>query len=171
MYYLVYSKPFLPTVFPRVLQVGKSVLVNWQCRVFIVIYISLSFCCCYFKNRFAINGTSGCTDGEFLQMNVMPSSKIHVLCPNHVTILESVETTIEKEKLFENLWIIYDKESFETCNVNTTSSTKEKNRQLIQCDVPLKLKYYTVVFQPYSAVNGLEFTPGQYYYFLGKLFK
>ena len=142
--------------------------------VYIVIYIIISyyfFPFCHFLNRFAINRTSGCAAGEFLQMNVIPSSKIHVLCPNHVTILESVKTTIEKEKLFENLWIIYDKESFETCNVNTTSSTKEKNRQLIQCNFPLKLRYYTVVFQPYSAVNGLEFTPGQYYYFLGKLFK
>ena len=102
-------------------------------------------------------------------MKVLPSSKMHVVCPNRATVLETVETTDAKEELFENLWIIYDEESFETCNVNTTNSIKVKNRQLIQCNFPLKLWYYTVVFQPYSAVNGLEFTPGQYYYFLGKL--
>ena len=73
---------------------------------------------------------------------------------------------LRREQMFENLWIA-DKAAFDTCSVDTS---KQENKLLMQCDTPTQLKYFTVVFQAFSAVaGGLEFQPGTEYYFIGKI--
>lgn len=69
------------------------------------------------------------------------------------------------EELYENLWMV-DKQAYDTCAVNTS---KYNNRVLMRCDTPLQLRYFTIVFQRFSAVgpDGLEFEPGKEYFFIG----
>lgn len=70
------------------------------------------------------------------------------------------------EEMFENLWIV-DKRSYETCVIDTTQA---QNRIVMKCDTPLELRFYTIVFQQFSAnPDGLEFEPGNNYYFIGKV--
>lgn len=93
-------------------------------------------------------------------------SKVKIVCPNPAMIPIAVEGSIPLEKMYENLWIV-DEQAYETCVIETT---KPQNRILMKCDSPLQLRYFTVVFQRYSAVgaDGLEFEPGKEYYFIGK---
>ena len=93
-------------------------------------------------------------------------SKVKIVCPNPAMIPIAVEGSIPLEKMYENLWIV-DEQAYETCVIETT---KLQNRNLMKCDSPLQLRYFTVVFQQYSAVgaDGLEFEPGKEYYFIGK---
>ena len=122
-----------------------------------------------FFYSFRLN-SSRCVDGV-LRMNVLPSSKIHVICPTSVTVLDTVQSPKPKHELYENLWIVYDKESFEKCDASVTTGKPswQASRLLMQCDTPLELKYFTLVFQEFSAVGGgLAFPPGKEYYFFGK---
>lgn len=93
-------------------------------------------------------------------------SKVKIVCPNPAMIPIAVEGSIPLEKMYENLWIV-DEQAYETCVIEVS---KPQNRVLMKCDSPLQLRYFTVVFQRYSAVgaDGLEFEPGKEYYFIGK---
>lgn len=93
-------------------------------------------------------------------------SRINIVCPNPALVPAKIQNTIPKEQLFENLWIV-DKASYDGCIVDTSKST---NRLVMKCDDPLILNYYTMVFQQFSATpDGLEFQPGQSYYFIGEI--
>lgn len=92
-------------------------------------------------------------------------SRINIVCPNPALVPAKLLNTIPKEQLYENLWIV-DKSSFDACSVDTSNLA---NRLVMKCDKPLNINYYTIVFQQFSAnANGLEFTPGKEYYFIGK---
>ena len=124
---------------------------------------------CLTAYRFKPN-SSGCGDGV-IRMNVLPNSKIHVICPSTVTVLDTVQSSKPKHELHENLWIAFDNQSFELCDTNASNAgqpPQPESRLLMRCDKPLELKYYTLVFQEFSpAAGGLEFKPGKEYYFLG----
>ena len=93
-------------------------------------------------------------------------SKVIFVCPNIATVVSIQQEGTAKERMYENLWLV-DRESYEQCRVNIDNPN---NRQLLRCTDPLKLKYYTVVFQKYSAsVWGPEYKPGKEYYFIGEL--
>ena len=90
---------------------------------------------------------------------------MYLVCPNDATVMTAVQHSTPKDELYENLWMV-DKRSYDSCAVNTSIKS---NRLLIKCDEPLKLKYFPLVFQQYSGTEwGLEFTPDQDYYFIGK---
>ena len=89
-------------------------------------------------------------------------SKIQIVCPNPAMIPTPVQSSTSKEKLYENLWMV-DKSAYDACAVDTS---EDQNKLLMKCDTPLRLRYYTVVFQRFSA-DGLEFQPGKYYYLIG----
>jgi len=76
----------------------------------------------------------------------------------------AIEGSIRLEELYENLWIV-DKQAYDTCAVNTSNYG---NRILMKCDTPLKLQYFSIIFQRFSAVgpDGLEFEPGKEYFFI-----
>ena len=97
-------------------------------------------------------------------MNVLPMSKIHVVCPNPANVPTILYDSVPKERMHENLWIA-DKAAYDTCTVDTS---RNSNRLLRMCDNPLQLTYYTLVFQMFSATaTGLEFQPGNTYYLIG----
>ena len=81
-------------------------------------------------------------------------------------IPRAIEGSVRLEELYENLWIV-DRQAFDACAVNTS---KNSNRILMKCDTPLHLRYFSIVFQPFSAIgpDGLEFEPGREYFFIGK---
>ena len=76
----------------------------------------------------------------------------------------AVEGSIPIEELYENLWIV-DRQAYDTCAVNTSNY---HNRILLRCDTPLRLRYFTIVFQRFSAEpSELVFEPGKDYFFIG----
>ena len=97
---------------------------------------------------------------------VLPMSKIKIVCPNPAMIPITVQGSTPKEELYENLWMV-EKQAYDACAIDTS---KYQNRLLMRCDTPLQLRYFTIVFQRFSAVgpDGLEFEPGKGYYFIGK---
>lgn len=96
-------------------------------------------------------------------ISVLRRSKLIIVCPNPATIPVLVRDSTPMEEMFENLWIV-DKPSYDACAVDTS---QPQNRIAMKCDTPLELRYYTVVFQRFSAnPDGLEFEPGKNYYFI-----
>lgn len=107
----------------------------------------------YFSFRFTINRTH-C---------VNPLSRVFFICPNTVTILTRLKTS-QSSPQYENLWLV-GKQGFEGCEVN-----KSIDKKLIDCNNPLNLLYYEVIFKRYSAVMSAPvFEPGREYYFIGKI--
>ena len=97
---------------------------------------------------------------------VLPMSKIKIVCPNPAMIPTSVMGSIPQEEMYENLWMV-NKQAYDNCTINSSN----RNKLLMECDTPLHLRYFTIVFQRFSAVgpSGLEFEPGKEYYFIGKI--
>ena len=95
---------------------------------------------------------------------VLRMSKIKLVCPNPAMIPTAIEGSVRLEELYENLWMV-DKQAYDTCAVNTS---KDSNKILMKCDTPRQLRYFSIVFQPFSAVpDGLVFEPGKEYFFIG----
>lgn len=90
---------------------------------------------------------------------VFPSSKLSIVCPNPSTVLKTARDSISKNELYQNFWIV-SRESYERCD------TSQGSRLLLKCNEPLRLKYFTLVFQEYSAVNHPVYIPGEEYYFI-----
>ena len=87
-----------------------------------------------------------------------------VLCPTKVMVVDTMEHENPQDSLYENLWIIHDKDSFDNCEIPLNDS-----RKLLTCNDPHSLKYKTIVFNLYSASNTqVAFAKEKYYYFLCK---
>lgn len=93
-------------------------------------------------------------------------SKIKIVCPNPAMIPAPVMGNIPREEMYENLWMV-NRQAYDNCTINSSN----QNRLLMKCDTPLHLRYFTIVFQRFSAVgpSGLEFEPGKEFYFIGKI--
>ena len=99
------------------------------------------------------------------KLNVLPMSKLTILCPHRAVMLQTTDKEIPKEELFENLWVV-DNASFTTCNVNTNNT---ENKIVLKCDKPSQLLFYQLLFQKFSAfADDLVFLPGNTYYFICK---
>lgn len=94
-------------------------------------------------------------------LNVLPMSKLHIVCPNPSTILKKVRENTPKDKLYENVWIV-SRDNYDSCNTDSSKGS----RLLLRCTTPLALKYYTLVFQRFSAVSNQVFIPGREYYLI-----
>lgn len=89
-------------------------------------------------------------------------SKLIFVCPNTATTVTKLASSNVLRPLYENLWLV-SRQSYERCALNQTTDS-----ELILCDNPFNLKYYTVIFKKYSAGVDLKFEPGKEYYFIGK---
>ena len=89
-------------------------------------------------------------------------SKLIFVCPNTATTVTKLASSNVLRPLYENLWLV-SRQSYERCEVNQTTDS-----ELILCDNPFNLKYYTVIFKKYSASIDPKFEPGKDYYFVGK---
>ncbi|CAH3103745.1 unnamed protein product [Pocillopora meandrina] len=92
-------------------------------------------------------------------LNVLPMSKLHIVCPNPSTVLKKVRDNTPKDKLYENVWIV-SRDNYDSCSTDSSKGS----RLLQRCTTPLALKYYTLVFQRFSAVSSQVFNPGREYY-------
>ncbi|XP_074609764.1 uncharacterized protein LOC141863952 [Acropora palmata] len=90
---------------------------------------------------------------------VFPSSKLSIVCPNPSTVMKTARDSISKNELYQNFWIV-SRDSYERCD------TSQGSRLLLKCNEPLRLNYFTLVFQEYSAVNHPVYIPGEEYYFI-----
>ena len=107
----------------------------------------------------SFNSSTGYTE------EVTPFSKICLVCPNPATITRETNQNIEKDRMFENMWIV-DKHSYDTCTINQSIAS---NKLLLNCDTPSSLTYYTIVFQIFSpTTNEVLFQPGETYYIICK---
>ena len=94
---------------------------------------------------------------------VLPMSRLFFVCPNTVTIVTRLQSSYSRPQ-YENLWLV-SKQGFERCEVN-----KSIDRNLKNCDKPLVLHYYEVIFKRFSAdTSAPTFQPGKDYYFIGEL--
>ena len=115
----------------------------------------------------SIGYSVSCVAGRFTTNRtqcVRPMSTLAIVCPNTATLLTIRPDPLHKNELYENFWLV-SRQSYERCEVNTSDP---KEQRLLACDQPLALKYYSVVFQKYSADARLEFDPGMDYYFIGE---
>lgn len=84
--------------------------------------------------------------------------QVHIICP----IYEPGTFDNETEK-----YIIYNvsKVEYETCRI-----TNANPRIIAICDQPQKMLYFTITFRPFTPQpGGLEFLPGNDYYFICEL--
>jgi len=91
---------------------------------------------------------------------VHPMSKLIFVCPNTATTVTKLASSNVLRPLYENLWLV-SRQSYERCELNQTTDS-----ELILCDNPFNLKYYTVIFKKYSASIDPRFEPGKDYYFV-----
>lgn len=85
--------------------------------------------------------------------------QVHIICP----VYEPGTFENETEK-----YIIYNvsKVEYETCRI-----TNANPRIIAICDKPQKLMFFTITFRPFTPQpGGLEFLPGNDYYFICKFF-
>lgn len=97
---------------------------------------------------------------------VNPHSKINLVCPNFATLIKSQNFNPVKEQLYENIWLV-SKTSYEKCSVDPNNNI---DKRLLMCDSPSSLKYYSIVFQQFSAQPSISptFKRGQTYYLICK---
>lgn len=81
--------------------------------------------------------------------------QVNIICP--VYMPGTYDEDAEK-------YIVYNvsREEYETCRI-----TNPNPRIIAVCDKPYKLMYFTITFRPFTPQpGGLEFTPGEDYYFI-----
>ena len=124
-------------------------------------YFSFIYLFIYF--RFMANGKN-CDLGP-RTLTVQLQSKVHFICPNTATVLETSLVGVQPADMYENLWLLYSETAFRKCD----TSLDPKRRLLLSCNTPMQLKFFPVVFAQFTAEpNGLVFEGGQTYYFIGK---
>ncbi|XP_022802174.1 ephrin-A1-like [Stylophora pistillata] len=101
--------------------------------------------------------------GGNYRLNVLPGSKLNILCPHVAVSLEERQDT-DNGLIYENFWRV-DLKSYETCNVNSSIT---KNKIFLQCDNPRQIQFETLVFQPFNADPSRVFKKGTVYYFICK---
>ena len=92
----------------------------------------------------------------------MPNSKLSIICPHVATSLAVTDDSLSDNERYENFWIV-DEASYHSCNVSK-SIAKDKN--LLKCDNPAKLKFERLSFQSFRADSDLKFIPEKTYYFV-----
>ena len=98
-----------------------------------------------------------------LHLNVLPSSKLNIICP-HVAVSLVEKEDVDDKPNYENFWRV-DNTSYQSCNVNTNVT---ENKIFLRCDNPRQMQFEKLVFQSRSAADPV-FVKGQTYYFICKL--
>ena len=109
-----------------------------------------------YHSRFRIDNTDHIID---VNKNNIPFEydQVNIICPVYTP--GTHEDDAEK-------YIIYNvsKEEYDTCRI-----TNPNPRIIAVCDKPYKLMYFTITFRSFTPQpGGLEFRPGQDYYFICK---
>ena len=85
--------------------------------------------------------------------------------------MKNAATPALTANMYENLWIVYNKQVFDKCDTSTEGENRT-SKLLLRCNTPTKLNYYPLLFSKFAAdPKGLRFKEGQKYYFIGKWWK
>ena len=98
-----------------------------------------------------------------LHLNVLPRSKLNIICP-HVAVSLVEKDDVDDKPNYENFWRV-DNTSYQSCNVNTNVT---ENKIFLRCDNPREMQFEKLVFQSFSAVSSHVFDTGRTYYFICK---
>ena len=112
-----------------------------------------------FNYRFHIDNTDHIIDVNIGNQQ-FEYDQVHLICP----VYEPGTFDNETEK-----YIIYNvsKVEYETCRI-----TNHNPRIIAICDKPQKFMFFTITFRPFTPQpGGLEFLPGNDYYFICEYFK
>ena len=136
---------------------SSSLKHSFNQQLYIFLIVLTIFIYLYF-NRFRIDNTDHIID---VNKNNIPFEydQVNIICPVYTP--GTHEDDAEK-------YIIYNvsKEEYDTCRI-----TNPNPRIIAVCDKPYKLMYFTITFRSFTPQpGGLEFRPGQDYYFICKFF-
>ena len=101
-------------------------------------------------------------EGTF-RLNVLPRSKLNIICP-HVAVSLVEKDDVDNKPNYENFWRV-DNASYQSCNVNTNVT---ENKIFLRCDNPRQMQFEKLVFQSHSADSSRVFVKGRTYYFICK---
>lgn len=114
--------------------------------------------------RFIV-GNSDCPY-KYKRLKIRSSSKIQFICPNVATVLRTTSEEVSKTNKFENLWLLYNKDSFDKCD---TTLDENVTQPALRCDEPTQLQFHSITFQRFAATPGEpEFKRGHSYYIIGE---
>ena len=122
-------------------------------------WLSSSFC------RFLTGNSTTCSH-KYKRLKIRSASKIKFICPNVATVLRTTSEEVSKTNKFENLWLLYNRESFDKCD---TALDINVTKPLFQCTNPTQLEFYSITFQRYAALPDQQvFKKGNSYYIIGE---
>ena len=81
-------------------------------------------------------------------------------------MLQTTSDEVSKTNKYENLWLLYNKESFDKCDTTLDINVTEP---AIRCDEPTQLQFHAITFQRFAAYEDEPaFKKGHYYYIIGE---
>ncbi|KAL9979779.1 hypothetical protein ACROYT_G017493 [Oculina patagonica] len=118
------------------------------------------------QNPLFVDGKSNCDPAyKHKLLKIRSASKIKFICPNVATVMQTTLSEVSKSNKYENLWLLYDKTSFEKCD--TKLDPNNITQPLLRCTEPTELEFHSITFQPFAAEpNELTFHKGESYYFI-----
>jgi len=81
-------------------------------------------------------------------------------------VLQTTEAEVSKTNKYENLWLLYSKESFDKCDTRIDPSVTQP---ALRCILPTQLQFHSITFQRFAAIpDEPEFKKGHSYYIIGE---
>ncbi|XP_020605222.1 uncharacterized protein LOC110044041 [Orbicella faveolata] len=115
------------------------------------------------ENPSFIVGNSDCPY-KYKHLKIRSASKIQFICPNVATVLRTTSEEVSKTNKFENLWLLYNKDSFDKCD---TTLDENVTQPALRCNEPTQLQFHSITFQRFAATPGEpEFKKGHSYYII-----
>ena len=120
----------------------------------------------FFLFRFKADGKN-CGPGP-RKIKVRLNSQIYLVCPNMATVLQPRDTDVQTSDMWENIWLLRNKEVFDHCDVAHFPLPK-RDKNLFICNNPTGLVFVSLLFLEFSAgIDDITFQGGNTYYLMGK---
>ncbi|XP_029181703.2 uncharacterized protein [Acropora muricata] len=116
------------------------------------------------KSRFKADGKN-CGPGP-RKIKVRLNSQIYLVCPNMATVLQPRDTDVQTSDMWENIWLLRNKEVFDHCDVAHFPLPK-RDKDLFICNNPTGLVFVSLLFLEFSAgIDDITFQGGKTYYLM-----
>lgn len=116
------------------------------------------------ENPLFLTGNSTTCSHKYKRLKIRSASKIKFICPNVATVLRTTSEEVSKTNKFENLWLLYNRESFDKCD---TALDINVTKPLFQCTNPTQLEFHSITFQRFAALPDEQlFEQGHSYYII-----
>ena len=112
-----------------------------------------------------MSGNASCPY-KYKRLKIRSASNIKFICPNVATVLQTTSDDVSKTNKYENLWLLYNKESFDKCDTTLDINVTEP---ALRCTEPTKLEFHSITFQRFATLPDEQlFTKGYSYYIIGE---